>query len=236
MEQGQEQGEEVVGEDLGAFGRGVDPVFLNGTGNRVDVGVKHGQQGHMVFRCDEVVGLVEGLDVVGTVVRGQRYTGEDDFAAGVEKGADDGIEVAARIRDREAAETVVAAEFHNNDSRVEAQHILDPVDAVFAGIAADAGANDFVVVAAAVEVGLEIVRIRMPRRDSIAGGNAVAEADDYRNGTGRSGVCREREKQNCQGDETAQHIDSLATGRQGVSRLKQYATYPYNGMRTQESG
>ncbi len=236
MEQGQEQGEEVVGEELGALGGRVDAVFLNGAGDGVDVGVEHGQQGDVVFRCDEMVGLVEGLDVVGAVVRREGYTGEDDFAAGVKQRGDDGIEVAARIRDGEAAEAVVAAEFDNDDSRVEAQHVLEPVDAVFAGIAADAGVDDFEVVAVAVEAGLQVVGIRMTGTDAIASGDAVAEAIDDGNGMGRSGVCREREKQDCQGDETTQHIDSLAMGQQGVSRLKQYATDPYNGMRTQESG
>jgi len=51
------------------------------------------------------------------------------------------------------------AEFNDDDGRVQAEDFYEAVDAVFGGVAADAGVDDFVVVAAVVEVGLEVVRV-----------------------------------------------------------------------------
>jgi hypothetical protein len=91
----QEQRQEVIGDELCAFCCWVDAVFLDGSGNRVDIGVEHGQEGHAVLCCDEAVGFVEGFDVVGTIVGREGDAGEDDLAAGVDEGGDDGVEIAA---------------------------------------------------------------------------------------------------------------------------------------------
>jgi len=92
---------------LGAFGSGVDAVILNGAGDGVDVGVELGQERHAESGGDEAVGLIELLDVVGAVVGRKGDAGEDDFASGLEQGGDDGGEVAARVGDGDATETVV---------------------------------------------------------------------------------------------------------------------------------
>ena len=147
--QGEKKRQEVVGDELGAFGGGVDAVVLNSAGDGVDVGVELGQERRVEFCRDEAVGFVELLDVVGAVVGREGDAGEDDFAAGLEQGGDDGVEVAARVGDGDAAEAVVAAEFDNDDGGVKAEDFIEAVDAVFGGVAADAGVDDFVVVAAA---------------------------------------------------------------------------------------
>jgi hypothetical protein len=82
------------------------------------------------------------------------------------------------IRDGEAAEAVVAAEFDDDDGGMEAQDILQAVDAVLAGVAADAGVHNLIVVAAAVEVGLQVVGIGVAGRNPVACGDAVTEAND----------------------------------------------------------
>ena len=187
MQQGQEQWEEVVGDELGAFGGGVDAVVLNGAGNGVDAGVEHGEQGDVEFGGGETVGFVELVDVVGAVVGRQGDAGEDHLAVGGEQGGEDGVEVAARVGDGDAAKAVVAAEFNDDDGGVEAEDVGEAVDAVFAGVAADAGIDNFVVVAAVVEGGLEVVGPGAARVDAIAGGDAVTEAGDDGNGTIRDG-------------------------------------------------
>src|ERR1039458_5711599 len=68
VQQRQQEGEEVLGQELSALCCRVDAVLLNGAGNGVHVGVKHGQQRDVIPGGDEAVGLVEGLDVVGAVV------------------------------------------------------------------------------------------------------------------------------------------------------------------------
>ena len=203
----------------------MDAVLLNGAGNGIDVGVEHRQQGDVILRGDEAVGLVEGLDVVGAVVRRQRDAGEDDFAAGVEEGGDDGVEVAARVCDGEAAEAVVAAKFDNHDGGMEVEDLVEPVDAVFAGVAADAGIDHFVVVAAMVERGLKGVGPGVAGFEAIAGGDAVAEAVNDRdawdgNGMRGRGVGKERGEEDCQDEAATGHTGSLATQGVGVgSRL-----------------
>jgi len=117
MQEGQEQSEKIIRDELGAFGSGVDAVILNGAGDGVDVGVELGQERHAESGGDEAVGLIELLDVVGAVVGRKGDAGEDDFASGLEQGGDDGGEVAARVGDGDATETVVAAEFNDDDGR-----------------------------------------------------------------------------------------------------------------------
>jgi hypothetical protein len=197
--QGDQKREEIVGDELRAFGGGVDSVVLNGAGDGVDVSVELGQERNVEFGGEEAIGFVELLDVVGAVVGREGNAGEDDFAAGLEQGGDDGVEVAARVGDGDATEAVVAAEFNDDDGGVEAEDFFQAVDAVFGGVAADARIDDFVVVAATVEVGLEIVGIGLAGSDAIAGGDAVSEAGDNGNGAGRGSVCGEGEKK--RGDE-----------------------------------
>ena len=165
----------------------MDAVVLNSAGDGVDVGVELGQERHAEFCRDEAVGFVELLDVVGAVVGREGDAGEDDFAAGLEQGGDDGGEVAARVGDGDAAEAVVAAEFDDDDGGVKAEDVFEAVDAVFGGVAADAGVDDFVVVAAAVEVGLEVVGVGLAGGDAIAGGDAVSEStrSQERDGSGQ---------------------------------------------------
>jgi len=224
----QEERQEIVGDELRSFCRRVDAVFLNGSGNRVDIGVEHGKERHAVFRRDETVGFIEGLDVVGTVVTRQGDASEDDFAAGVDEGGDDGIEVAARVGDGEAAEAVVAAELNDDNGGMEAENVLQAVDSVFAGVAADAGVDDLVVVAAVVEVGLEVVGVGLAGRDSVACGDAVAEAGNDGStirgdgtGAGRGGVCIEGErKRGNEGEKTSHELGNARSFASPVSQLR----------------
>lgn len=55
--------------------------------------------------------------------------------------------------------------------------MVEALDAVFGGVAADAFVDDAIVVAASVEVGLEIVGIALAEVCSGTGSEAVAETD-----------------------------------------------------------
>ena len=100
-------------------------------------------------------------------------------AAGFERG-DDLVEVGAGVLDAQAAEAVVAAELDDDDCGLQGEDVVEALDAVFGGVAADAFVDDAVVVAAGVEIGLEIVGIALAGIGSVAGGEAVAEADEQR--------------------------------------------------------
>lgn len=49
VQQRQKQGQEVIRDEACAFGGGVDAIGLDSAGNRVHIGVKHGQKRHVVF-------------------------------------------------------------------------------------------------------------------------------------------------------------------------------------------
>jgi hypothetical protein len=211
LQEGLEEGEKLIGDELRAFGGGMDAVVLNGVGHGIDVQIDIGDDGHVVLRGDEGEGLVEVAHVVGAVVGRERDAGEDDFAAGLEQRGDDGVEVATRVGDGQAAQTVVAAEFDKHDGGMQAEDFRQAIDAIFGGVAADAGVDDAVGVAAEIEVRLKIVGVRLAGIDAVSGGDAVAEAIDDGNGTvgnggTRSGVCTGEEQEGRDESEGASHI------------------------------
>ena len=177
-EHGQEEREEVFREEFGALGGGVDAVRLDGSGHGVDIRVKHGQKRNAIARGDLVIHKVELMNVCGSVVGRERDAGEKDFGVRGEQARDDGFKVALGDRQRQAAQAVVAAEFDYDDCGVHGEDAGQAVDAVFAGVAADAGVDDAVVVAASVEVVLERGGPGLAGFESVAGGDAVSVADD----------------------------------------------------------
>ena len=100
-------------------------------------------------------------------------------SAGFE-GADDLVEIGAGVFDAEAAETVVAAELDDDDCRLHGDDAVEAFDAILGGVAADALVDDPVFVALCVEIGLEVVGVAFAGVGAVAGGEAVAEADDQR--------------------------------------------------------
>jgi len=202
----------MVGEEQGTFGGGVNAVVLDGAGNGVNVGVEHGEQRNAVFCRDEAVGFVERMDVVGPVVGRKGNAGQNDFAAGVEQSGDDGVEITPGIGDGEAAEAIVAAEFDDDNGGMKAENVFQAHNGVFAGIAADPGVDDLVVIAALVEGSLKVLGPGMAGGDAIAGSNAVAEAVNDRNGMGRDSVCRQRKKQRGKKREAKEHARFIIEG------------------------
>ena len=141
----------VEGYLLVAFGGGVGVVGLHVAGDAVDVFEEEGQEAYVIFFRERGVHGVEFFDVVGAVVGGEGDAGENDFgAAGLEL-RDDGGEVGLGLFEGQAAEAVVAAEFYDDELRLAGEDAGDAVEAILGGVAADAGVEDVVVVAAGVE-------------------------------------------------------------------------------------
>ena len=82
VEKGSELGQQSAGDDFGALGGGVYPVLLDGAGDVYEVLVDHGDEGDVVFRSEVAEDIVEGRDVVGTVIKGQRDACQQDFDVG----------------------------------------------------------------------------------------------------------------------------------------------------------
>ena len=78
FEQGEDEGEDVAGDDLVAAGGGVGAVGLHHAGDAVDVLEQEGKHGDAVLPGEQGVGLVELADVVGAVVGREGDAGEGD--------------------------------------------------------------------------------------------------------------------------------------------------------------
>ncbi len=215
---GQEQRKEVLREQPGALGCGVNAIGLDGSGDGVDVRVEHWQKRHVEARGDLVIHEVELMNVGGAVVGRERDAGEQDPDVRGEQAGDDGFEVAPGDAEWKAAKAVVAAEFDDDDGGMHGEDKRQSVDAVLGGVAADAGVDDAVVVSASVEVVLERGGVGLAGFEAMAGGDAVSVANDdgrFLPG-GASGERSERghegQKQH-EGDAAAVHKLSVATGR-----------------------
>ena len=167
-----------MGDDLISPGGSVGAVVLHHAVYSIDSFEKEGEQGDVVLLREQGVGLVELADVVGAVVGREGDAGEDDFGSAGLEGGDDLVEVSAGVFDTEAAEAVVAAKLDDDDGRLHGDDGGDPFHAVFGGVSADAGVNDAVVVAEAVQILLEELGVALAGLGSVACREAVAEGYD----------------------------------------------------------
>ena len=178
MQQGQEQREEIFCEESGAFCCGMDAVGLDGSGHGVDVRVEHGQQRNVIARGDLVIHEVELMDVGLAIVGRERDAGEQYLGVRCDEAGDDGLKIAFGGGERQATEAVIAAEFDDDDRGVHGEDERESIDAVLGSVAADAGVNDAVVVAAGVEVALERGGPGLAGNEAVASGDAVSVAND----------------------------------------------------------
>jgi len=155
----------------------MDAVALDCAGNVDQVFVNHGHEGRVVLGGEVAEDLLELLDVLRAVVGGEGDGGEQDFDVRVFERGQDLVEVAAGLAGGQAAETVVAAELDDDDFRVQEQDGAEIGDGVLGGGATGALVRDLVVVAAGVEFLLQEVGIGLAGLEAVAGGDAVAKAD-----------------------------------------------------------
>ena len=87
-------------------------------------------------------------------------------------------QVGLRDGERDAAQSVVAAEFEKHDGRLFGERHGHAREAVLRGVAAHAEIDDAVLEAAPVQVLLQQVGKTLAGIETEAGGDAVAEADD----------------------------------------------------------
>jgi hypothetical protein len=173
-----ESGQQSLGKYGGAFGRGMNAIGLDGAGYRDQVFVDHGHEGDArVGGGESVEELLKGSDIVRPVVGRQRDAGEQDSDVRSFERGQDLIKIAASLVERKAAKTVVAAEFDDDVVGMQRKNLRQPGDGVFGGGAAGASIQDFVAVAFRIEIALKKIGIRLAVRESIAGGDAVAIAD-----------------------------------------------------------
>ena len=174
----------------------MDAVGLDGVGDGVHVVEDEGQKRHVELFGGENVGLIDGVDVVLSVVGRESDSGERDFDAGVLEGGDDVVVVGTGGGDGKAAESVVASKLNDSDGGVGGEDVGKAVDTVLGGVSADTHVEDAVVVAVFGEEMLKVVGVSLSGGRSVAGGQAVSEADDDRGGfLGVREGCEEKEEQ-----------------------------------------
>src|SRR5579863_710153 len=124
------------------------------------------------------------------------------------------IEIAARLIDRQAAEAVVAAELHDCDCGVKTHDGGEGCERILGGGAAGALVDDFVGIAVRVEHFLEEVRIGLAWLESVAGGDAVAKADENGairdgRGGGKRASCRQQQEKSDENESSCVHVFSV---------------------------
>ena len=108
-------------DDLGTFGGGMNAVRLNRAGNMNEVFVDHGHECGVMLGGEVAEDLFEGLDVVTAVVGGQRDAGKQHFDVSIFESSQHSIQIAARLAGGQAAQSVVAAEFDDDNLRMQEQ-------------------------------------------------------------------------------------------------------------------
>jgi hypothetical protein len=179
-EQGFENFPDVAGDDLVAFGGGVDAVALVEAGDAADVLEEEGDEGGFVFGGQLGEEVAEGCGV--GVAHGWRdlHAGEDDPGRWVPRSyrVDDRLEVGGGLGDGYSAQAVVGPEFEDEDVHRLAEHPADAVPAARGGFAADARVGDLVGEVEGVEAVFDEIGEGLAGADAIAGGEAVAEEDE----------------------------------------------------------
>ncbi len=155
----------------------MDAVLLNGAGEMNQVLVDHRDKGNMVAGGECSEDLAEGVHVVHAVVGRQRDAGEKNFDMRGLKRAENLVEVAACLGEREAAEPVVSTEFDNYGVGVKAQNCWKAGNRVLGGGSAGTLIDDFVVIALCIQMPLQRIWEGLAFSEAVARGNAVAKAD-----------------------------------------------------------
>ena len=128
----------------------MDAVALDSVMDVDQVFVDHGHKCWVMLGGQVTEDLFEGCDVVAAIVGGQRDAGEKNFDVRVFKGCEHLVQVAAGLVRGETPEAVVAAEFDDDDFRMEQQDVVQIGDGVLGGGAAGTLIVHLVVVAAIV--------------------------------------------------------------------------------------
>ncbi len=201
------------GDQLRALGRGMDAILLNRAGNRVHPRIEHGQKRDMVFRRNLLIDRVELPDIVRPIVGRESDPRQHYFASAFEQRLHHRVQIGPSRRARQPAKTVIAPELDDDHRGMERHDAIQPVYPVLGGTSADSLAEDEVMIAAGIEIALEVVWIAVTLIDAIAGGNAVAEANDDGDGAARSRVGSES------ATERDQHKEQRASQARGRERF-----------------
>lgn len=209
---------DVLGEDLLTFGGGVDAVGLVEAFDAADVFEEERNEGGVVLLSDggKNFGVFAGVGRAQGC--GHHHAGDDELSAGVfgANAFEDGVEVGAGDGRFDAAKAVVGAEGEDEDIDALTENPVDAAKPAGGGFAAEAGVDDAVGKAGVGEFLFQERGVGFGERfvEAVAGGEAVAEADDGF-GLGGGGV-RERGGSHEKSEEGEEEEDCPRNTREGA--------------------
>ena len=114
----------------------MDAVRLDGAWDTDQVFVDHRYEGWMVPGSDNFEDGVEGLDVVRSIIWRQGDASEQHTDMCTIERSEDSVKVVARLVRGKSAESIVAAEFNDDDAGAELQNGAQVGNGVLRGCAA----------------------------------------------------------------------------------------------------
>jgi hypothetical protein len=213
-----------IRDNFGTFCRGVNAIVLNRARYVNEILVEHGNDGGFVLGGKVAEDRVEGTDVVAAVVRRKGDAGDENFDLRVLQGRDDGVEIVPRLLDGQSAQSVVAAEFDDDDIGMERDDRREVGDRIFRGCAAGAAVQNFIAITVLVELLLKKVGIGLPVRYTVTGRDTVAKTNQNRLRRSAYGNGRHREQKRNEKPAANVHKKSvLGTERLGTKGLEPVA-------------
>ena len=163
----------------------MDRIGLHQVGMAGDAFQKEGNPGQMVLLGQAQIDLFERPNVVGAIIAREGHSSQQYLDSSLLKTLDHLNEVRAGGRNREPAESVIAAEFQDHYGRFRRENIRQTLQSVSCSISADPHVDDVVFVAGGVDQALEVVRIALTGFDTETCCQTIAERHDDRARIGR---------------------------------------------------
>jgi len=177
MQQGNQQGRHVLGDQLRTLRCGVNPVLLNRARHCVDMVVKHRHQRHMMLLGGIAKDGIEAFDKVRSVVGRQCNAHQQHADMRRLQGGQHGVQVLPRHFERQTAQAVIAAELNHDHLRTERNDGVHACHGILGRIPAHALIDDMVVIAPVPQEVSQRGWIAFGFVQSVAGRDAVAKTN-----------------------------------------------------------
>lgn len=156
----------------------MDAVRLDGARNVNKVFVDHGNEGDAGTGGRLPKDLIEGVNVIGAVVRRKRNAAQQHTDVRMQQSGEHDVEILPGGRERQSAQTIVAAELDDDHGGMQAQNSRQALHGILGGGAAGAKVHNLIAVAELVEITAQCIRVRLSGGQPVAGGDTVSKADE----------------------------------------------------------
>ena len=158
----------------------MNSVRLDCAGDVDQIPVDHGHDGCAVFGGEIAEDLVELMDIVRPVVGRQSNAGEQHFDVRIVERCKHGVEVVSSLIEGKASESIITAEFNDDDCWMQSDDGAETDHGIFTGGAARSLIGNVIVVAELVEVALKRVWVGLAGCQAVSRGDAIAITNEQR--------------------------------------------------------